>query len=545
VDTAGNLYATGATTSTNFPVTAGAFRQSYSGPVEDCCAERIVGDAFVVKVKPDGSGLVYSTYIGASQDDSGNAIAVDSAGNVYVAGSTASNAFPITADATQKTYAGVSAGREHNNGDLLGDGFLVILNPAGSAETFGTFLGGSADDSVEGLAIDAFGDIYVAGITMSPDFPVTSGAYQSKFGGNSLIGRLYGDAFLTKFTTPGSGSLSASPPSVSVSYNLGSAKPSPITLALSSSTAIPFSVTKTSGANWLTVTPTSGQTPANLTVTLDPTGLSAGPSVASITITSTTAGVAPVVVPVTLTVGSSVPYFLAGTVVNAASGLSGPIAPGEMLVIYGVDIGPAATLKAQLTPAGTVATTLGGTEVLFGGVAGPLIYTQAGQVSVMVPYEVAGQSSVPVQMMYNQAQSAIVNVPVAASSPALFTSNEQGTGQAALLNQDYSVNSDSNPAARGSIIQLFGTGEGVTRQGVADGTLWPTAPFPTPVLAVTATIGGQPAQVTYAGTAPGGVAGFLQVDVMVPMNVSPGDLPVVLTIGTASSPAGNVTVAIK
>jgi len=125
----------------------------------------------------------------------------------------------------------------------------------------------------------------------------------------------------------------------------------------------------------------------------------------------------------------------------------------------------------------------------------------------------------------------------------LFTINEQGTGEAALLNQDGSVNSDNNPAARGSEIQFFGTGEGVTSPSVPDGTLATTS-LPVPMLPVSVTIGGQSASVKYAGTAPGGVAGFLQINVIVPAGVSPGDLPVVVTIGTASSPS-NVTVAVK
>ena len=203
VDANGYLYATGATTSTNFPVTVGSYSNSYSGPLYDTNSERIVGDAFVVKLKPDGSGLVYGTYLGGGQDDAGNAIAVDASGNVFVAGSTVSLNFPITPDATQKTYAG--SGGEHNNGDYIGDGFVAVLNPTGSKEVFGTYLGGSMDDSIEGLAIDSSDNIYVTGVTMSANFPVTSGAFQSKYGGAGSIGRIYGDAFVAKFSAPNFG----------------------------------------------------------------------------------------------------------------------------------------------------------------------------------------------------------------------------------------------------------------------------------------------------------------------------------------------------
>lgn len=202
VDSSGDVYATGATTSTNFPVTAGVVGQRYSGPFSDPEAERIVGDAFVVKLKPDGSGLIYGTYLGGNQDDHANAIAIDSAGNVFIGGATASGNFPV-AGPTQSSYAG--GGGEHNNGDEMGDGFVAVLNSTATTEIFGTFLGGSMDDSVEGLTIDASDNIVVTGVTMSPDFPVTSAAYQPHYGGASSIGRVYGDAFVAKFTAPAIG----------------------------------------------------------------------------------------------------------------------------------------------------------------------------------------------------------------------------------------------------------------------------------------------------------------------------------------------------
>jgi len=541
VDASGSLYATGATSSVDFPVTGGGLQKTYAGPLILPFAERIVGDAFVVKLKPDGSGLVYSTYLGGGGDDAGHAIAVDLGGNVFVAGSTASGNFPITPDAAQKTLAG--AGGEHNNGDLIGDGFLAVLNAAGTREVFGTFLGGSLDDSIEGLAIDAADNIVVTGVTMSANFPVTSGAYQSKFGGVGPTGRIYGDAFLARLSAPSFGAISAAPASISVSYSVGAPKPPASTLAVSSSSPASFKAT-TSGETWLTVTPASGQTPASLTVTIDLTGLAANTYSSTITITATTPGISPLTVPVTLTVGGVAggPVFTAAGLVNAASALGGPIAPGEMIVLYGSNMGPATLALLQVNSASMITNTLAGTQVLFGTVAAPLIYTSAGQLSAMVPYEVAGQSSVAVQVVYNGVPSGAVTVPVTASSPALFTTNERGTGQAAVLNQDNSYNSDSNPASAGSVIQLFGTGEGQITPPLADGTQ-ATSTIPAPVLPVSVTIGGQPATVQYKGTAPGGVVGFLQINAVVPAGLPPGDVPVVITIGNAGSPA-NVTVAV-
>lgn len=544
VDASGSVYATGATTSQNFPVTSGALQTTNSGPTADSGAsERVVGDAFVTRLKPDGSGLVFSTFLGGQGDDAGHAIAVDAAGNVFVGGSTASNNFPLTTDATQSRYGG--AGGEHNNNDLIGDGFLTVLNATGTKAVFSTFLGGGMDDSIEGLAIDTADNVYVAGVTMSANFPVSNGAYQGKFGGVGPTARIYGDAFLARFSAPTFGAIAAAPANVSFSYNAGAPKPPVVTVALSGPTLVPFTV-NTSSASWLSVAPSSGQTPANLNVTVDPAGLAPNTYSATITVSSGAPGITAASIPVSLTVGGTPggPVVTAAGIVNAASGAGGGIAPGEMVVIYGLNLGPSSLAPLQLNSSGMVATSLGGTQVMFNNVAAPLIYSSAGQVSAVVPYEVAGQTSLPVQVTYNGNSSAAVSIPVTVSAPALFTINQQGTGQAAALNQDYSLNGSGSPAARGSVIQLFGTGEGAIQPALPDGALAGSAPFPTPALPVSATIDGQPAQVQYKGTAPGGVAGFLQVNLIVPANARSGSVPVVITVGNASSPAG-VTIAVQ
>src|SRR5262249_19199451 len=143
---------------------------------------------------------------------------------------------------------------------------------------------------------------------------------------------------------------------------------------------------------WLSVTPASGQTPLTLTVTVDPGGLAAGVYNANITLASSTT--APLAIPVTLTITGSatLPAFTAASVVNSASGAAGPVAPGEILVIYGSNLGPQLTTLVLDTD-GRVASTLGGTQVLFDGVPAPMIYTSAGQVSCVTPYAVAGKTT--------------------------------------------------------------------------------------------------------------------------------------------------------
>ncbi len=197
LDSAGNAYVTGSTQSTNFP-TKGALKSQcggYSvGPPASCPAS----DAFVAKVNPTGSALVYSTYLGGSAADSGQGIKVDASGYAYVTGFTHSADFP-TASALQPHCGGYSAGPPPSC--PASDAFVAKLNSAGSALVFSTYLGGSGADRGFAIAIDTSQNIYVTGDTESTtDFPIfpTTGALQPMNGGN-------GDAFVTKLNAAGSG----------------------------------------------------------------------------------------------------------------------------------------------------------------------------------------------------------------------------------------------------------------------------------------------------------------------------------------------------
>jgi uncharacterized protein (TIGR03437 family) len=229
-------------------------------------------------------------------------------------------------------------------------------------------------------------------------------------------------------------------------------------------------------------------------------------------------------------------------VANAASGIAGAVSPGEILEIRGYSTGASLIGGLQLTSAGTVATSWNGLTVTFDGVPAPIVYTSANQTNLVVPYEVAGKASASVQVTYNSMQTAAWTIPVAASAPGIFTVDSTGTGQAAVLNQDGTVNSATNPAARGTVIAIYATGEGQTSPaGVTGGV---THSPNTTVEPVNVTIGGVAATVQYEGSAPGDVAGVLQVNAVVPQTVSPGGQPVVMKIGGGSSQAG-VTIAVK
>ncbi len=222
-------------------------------------------------------------------------------------------------------------------------------------------------------------------------------------------------------------------------------------------------------------------------------------------------------------------------VVNAASYASGSVAPGEIVALFGSGMGPA-TLATQ-QPTDRYGTTLSGVQVTFNGIAAPLLYVSATQIGAVVPYGVSGSASASVQVVYLAAKSNVLAVGMAASALGVFTANAAGTGAGAILNQNYGLNSVTNPAILGDVIMVFGTGEGVTTPAGTDGVLDPN-PAPQPASAISATIGGQTAKVWYAGGSPGLVAGLVQVNVQIPASIvacSGTGVPLVLTSAAGSS----------
>ena len=239
-----------------------------------------------------------------------------------------------------------------------------------------------------------------------------------------------------------------------------------------------------------------------------------------------------------------VPVISANGIMNAASYAAGGVAPGEMITIFGSGLGPATLAPMQTDDRGYVSTSLGGTQVLFDGTPAPLIYSLAGQVSAIVPYETFGKSSTQVQVAFQGQSSSTVSIPVVTAMPGLFTLDSSGRGPGAIVNQDGTVNLATNPASAGSIVMIFATGEGQTHPDGTDGK--PDGfQAPTPVAQpVTATLGGLNADVQYIGAVPGLVAGFLQVNVRVPSGVPASSaVPVILSIGGTSSQA-KVTLAV-
>jgi uncharacterized protein (TIGR03437 family) len=243
---------------------------------------------------------------------------------------------------------------------------------------------------------------------------------------------------------------------------------------------------------------------------------------------------------------SPVPAITSAGIVNGADYAGGGLVPGEVISIFGDNLGPATLAPLQIGADGTTLfTTLGSTQVLIGGDPVPLIFSQQKQVSAIVPYSISAKTLVDVQVKLDFVLSNAVTMPIANVSPALFSVDGTGKGQGAILNQNNSVNSSTNPAHPGDVLLLFGTGDGLRDPLLMEGQLTPKVePLPRTKLPVQVTVGGISATVSYAGGAPGLVAGVLQVNIKLPDDVTVGNsVPVVLTVGTAASPA-TVTVAI-
>ena len=210
-------------------------------------------------------------------------------------------------------------------------------------------------------------------------------------------------------------------------------------------------------------------------------------------------------------------------VLNAASLLAGPVAPGEVVTLIGSGIGPAAAATPVPSPIGAV---LAGARVQFDGTSATLLYASPDLINLVVPYEISGKTSTQLQVTNGGVAIASLALPVAAAAPAIFTQNASGVGPGAVFNEDSTLNSASNPAARGSVAALYATGTGQETQ-------------------VAVQIGGLNAEVLGTGAGPESMAGVVQVKFRIPANATPGySTPVVLTIGTVSSQPG-VTVAVQ
>lgn len=541
VDSAGNAYLTGGTLAPDFPVTSGlpAGHASMTGVP-------ITSGAFVTKVSAAGDRILYSGVIvgnsvscGAgsscflsSRNTYGNGIAVDAAGNAYIAGYTNTTDLATTSGAF--LTKGIGA-------------FVAKVNSAGTGLAYLTYLGAanyivapmsSPGNVANALAVDALGNAYVAGYTSDPKFPATPGAYQVEFAG-PVSGDPYPppppDAFVAKLSPDGSSIVWAT-------YLGGNADDYARSIALDSA-----------GAVWITGTTTSSQFPnsdgwstgGDFVTGLNasgsklvysarfPTG-AAAQSIAAGAGFFQVAGTTGIVS--AITPGQAPARRIFG-IANAATGpLTGLVAPGEVISIYGPRLGPTTPAGAQLDSSGFISKTLADVQVLFDGIPAPLLYASETQINAVVPFELANQSSANVRLSLDGATTPDFPIALTAAVPEIFR-NADGT--LAAINQDGSRNSPDHPAKLGSLVAVWATGTGAI--SAADGEIATSAKQS---YCCQALVNGTPAEVSYSGAAPGIVAGVTQINFRLPAEMYPGVsvVTVQISVGYRVSTVGTLFV---
>ncbi len=439
LDRIGNIYAAGSFGRPSAPTTVGAFQTE--APFRICTSSQIFSipclHQHVAKIDRTGTRLIYATYISGIWGAQPTGLAVDNDGNVILAGTTSSPAYPTTPRAYQPEYAGSPLEQ-----GFLGFappaavGFVTKLNGSGDGLVWSTLFGGSGGqfpgvfrfgDSIGGMTIDSAGNVLVAGAATSPDLP---GLWNTPVASRPAPADGVAPAGFIARLSPDGGLLS------------------PVELL--------------NGLSRDLAEPSGGA----VAVRADGHAVVVGKQVFTVSFSS---------------IGR------VAAICDAADGAKVvKVAPGELLTLYGTDL--------ALAGLPSVATSFNGFSVTFNGFAAPLLYTSSTQINLQVPYEIAGQSEV---LMRVTSQS--VSPPISESyflagtavQPSIFLGAEASRGpladaascngqtldglQPLALNADGSLNSCTNPAAAGSTVTVFLNGLGVTAPAQTTGTVTPSS----------------------------------------------------------------------
>jgi uncharacterized protein (TIGR03437 family) len=608
VDSVGNAYITGFTTSSDFPTTPGAPQRTLAATGN--ALENFSGsaDAFVTKLDTNGA-LVYSTLLGGTGDDVAKAIAVDSSGNVAITGATASPDFPLL-NAFQTALRGPF--------QYPSNVFVAKLNSSGTAWIFSSYLG-SDQDAGNGVALDGAGNVYVAGST-SPNTPSTfpqlnplpaasqpstpTGGFVAKFSptgtlmystpfgqGNAIAADSAGNAYVTGFAgqgfplvnpaqSTGRGFLSKIAPDgskllystlVGVSQTgsgfqawsgvgIDSAGGAYVTGNIDRNDmpvvdAIQVSLHGSQDAFVFAVDPSGSKVVYSTYYGSTDTDSSAAIAVTALGTVYITGQTYSPAFPVTS--GAAQPGFggyIDGWVakilptpggtptlnpaikgVQSAAGSSSRAAgpAGSLISIFGTDLA-ATTAGAPSLP---LPTTLAGVTVTMNGIAIPLLFVSPGQINAQVPWELAGQTSATMTVTNIGGTSPASSVPLQASYPAIFPVGPDGFGAiliagTSILAAPVGTFPGSRPAQRGEYVEVFCTGFGPVSNQPATGTAALLSPLSMTTATVTAGVGnagGVPAIVPFAGLAPGFV-GVYQINVLIPANAVSGVQNINLTL---------------
>jgi uncharacterized protein (TIGR03437 family) len=523
LDSAGNVYVTG-TAKSDFRTTQGAFKTAIGEARCDPYAAVTVPctDAFAAKISPDGTRLLYATFVGGTLDDSARAVAVDSTGSAYIAGQTLSPDFPTTPGAFQPHY-----GDGPSPGSIWGDGFAARLSPDGSKLIYSTFMGGSGTDLATGLAVDAGQNAYILGFTLSPGFPVTPNAWQKNYGDGNVPRTYGGDAFYLKLDPTGKAVYASFLGGPNADYG------GPVGLA---GDRVALTVSGLVAASLEGRTPGPCEPASTLVLVdkdsgdvVDHEGLRAvqawGPNAGTVAVDRSgiihVAGITPRVTDpfaistaAVTTIGSGflirVDFskeddFVPQCLLNAASFASRrtnaflqdtlSVAPGEMIAIFGVQLAPDSTAASNI-------------RVEIGGRAIPVISADSREILASVPYDLQPGTN-DFRVTRGDRTSAAYPVAIGPVFPGVFTMDGSGTGQAAVLNQDGTVNSAGNPAARGSTVSVYATGLGAV------------SPELTPLERFDVYISiSEKMELLWVGVAPDLPAGAFQLNLRVPVDAS-------------------------